>query len=271
LRPYEVPKRYPLFLEHPSAGSAKSLVLYDDPKVSSNLAALPVPPPELMQYGENEHAYLAGGRKDSETLREILRNGGFDPAHCKRFMEFGCSNGRVLRWFTDWAQSAEAWGVDINSFTVLWAARNLRPPFKFAVTTTAPHLPFCDNFYDLVFCFSIFTHIDDMFLSWMAELRRVLRPAGYLFITIHDEKTVELLLDEPNRYPDLTNMFMRSEHVADFQKGRIGMLSIMRDTSAMVFYKRDFFLNFLSDMFDVVSVKEQAMADLQTGILVRKK
>ena len=40
--------------------------------------------------------------------------------------------------------------------------------------TILPHLPIEDNSLSLVTAFSVFTHIDDLDLAWIAELRRIL-------------------------------------------------------------------------------------------------
>ncbi len=45
---------------------------------------------------------------------------------------------------------------------------------------------------------SIFTHLSDNFDTWLLELRRVLRPGGFLFATINDENVWQRFADEPN-------------------------------------------------------------------------
>ena len=85
-------------------------------------------------------------------------------------------------------------GVDINAKHINWCQLNLGPPFFFATTTTAPHLPFEDGYFDLIYSGSVFTHISDLADAWLLELRRIVRKGGYLYITIHDKRTVEVLL-----------------------------------------------------------------------------
>ena len=54
-----------------------------------------------------------------------------------------------------------------------------------------PSLPMPDNSLDLVSAFSVFTHIKAFETAWLMELRRVLRPGGIAWVTIHSEKTWE--------------------------------------------------------------------------------
>src|SRR5262249_14848680 len=49
-------------------------------------------------------------------------------------------------------------------------------------------LRYRDASFDLVYAFSVFTHLpESLQLAWMGELRRVLRPGGYLLISLHGE------------------------------------------------------------------------------------
>ena len=99
----------------------------------------------------------------------------------------------MIRHLEDFAESSEIWGLDINAEQIFWCKQHLDPPFHFATTTTIPHLPFEDGYFDFVYAGSVFTHIDDLADSWLLELRRVLSRDGRLYVTIHDNRTIELL------------------------------------------------------------------------------
>jgi SAM-dependent methyltransferase len=86
--------------------------------------------------------------------------------------------------------------VDISAAHIEWCQRHLTPPMFFATTTTAPHLPFEDGAFDLVYGGSLFTHISDLADAWFLEVRRVLRPGGHAYLTIHDEHIVGWLLSD---------------------------------------------------------------------------
>jgi SAM-dependent methyltransferase len=53
-----------------------------------------------------------------------------------------------------------------------------------------PHLPFEDRSFGLIYCGSLFTHIDDLAESWFLELHRILRPGGRLYFSINDRAAV---------------------------------------------------------------------------------
>lgn len=159
----------------------------------------PVPPPELMEYKEPPNAHLEGGKREVASMLSILDEVGFTWDRCHRVLEFGSSNGRLIRWLEPFVENREIWGVDVQAEKVLWAAENLSPPFRFATTTTVPHLPFPDRHFELIFAGSVFTHLGELHVAWLAELRRILAPGGLIYLTLHDEESIRILLAEEGR------------------------------------------------------------------------
>src|SRR6185503_803779 len=156
---------------------------------------LPVPPRDLWEgYGMTEQEYLASGRRHVTVMKEILEKAGAAPEDLYKVLDFGCAAGRLLRFYPYKPGSSELWGLDINAKYISWCQSHLSPPFLFATTTNLPHLPFEDNYFDLVYCGSVFTHITDLADAWFLELRRVLRKGGYAYITIQDKTSMQILL-----------------------------------------------------------------------------
>ena len=104
---------------------------------------LPIPPQDLwLDYGTTSDGYLASGKDDLEKLLAVAHSYGFDLHDGARVLDFGCASGRIIRWLEDHTERGEVWGVDISGAHVTWCQQNLSPPFRFAMTTTFPHLPF---------------------------------------------------------------------------------------------------------------------------------
>lgn len=153
---------------------------------------LPVPPDDLWWgYAETSDYYVASGHENIEKFKTILAENGYrvQPGH--RILDFGCAAGRMIRAFHEVADVCEVWGTDISAPHIEWCQQYLNPPFHFVTTTTMPHLPFEDRYFDLIYCGSVFTHIADLADAWILELRRILRPGGKLLITVHDNHTIE--------------------------------------------------------------------------------
>jgi SAM-dependent methyltransferase len=163
---------------------------------SAEPEALQIPPSHLwVGYGETVEEYLASGREDFDALQAILAGAGCSIGAGERVLDFGCAAGRMTRWLINHTDTGEVWGADISAEHVVWCKQHLSPPFHFLTSTTVPHLPFEDRYFDLVFAGSVFTHIDDLVDAWILELRRILKVGGRLFLTIHDNELFSKVVD----------------------------------------------------------------------------
>jgi SAM-dependent methyltransferase len=108
----------------------------------------------------------------------------------RRVLDFGCGAGRVVRQFLPEAESGEFWGCDLHAPTISWLNENLSPPMRFYVNDEIP-LPHPDGYFDLVYAISVFTHITNDWSAWLLELRRILKPGGFLLATFMGPATWE--------------------------------------------------------------------------------
>jgi SAM-dependent methyltransferase len=114
----------------------------------------------------------------------------------RRTLDFGCGVGRILRQFAPESGRAEFWGCDLDRPTIEWDRRNLEPPFHFLSSGEDPGLDRPDGFFDLIYCFSVYTHFTDNWAPWMVEHHRLLADGGYLLITFLGEGMSKALIDE---------------------------------------------------------------------------
>ena len=238
-------------------------------KKNAQSGAFPVPPRELwVGYGyPDEKTYLAEGRKDATELIRIVEASGFPISQTRRILEFGCAAGRMIRHFMDLAPKAELWGVDIGAGHIRWCINNLSLPIHFATTTLVPHLPFEDRNFDLIFCGSIFTHIEDLQEAWLLELGRILRPGGRLYLTIHDENTVRFLATKYRAWP-LAGV---TEKDVTYQanKRNFDLIVLDRGTRSQVFYSSSYFRSICPPIFRWLSLTPEAFA-FQSAVLLEK-
>jgi SAM-dependent methyltransferase len=149
---------------------------------------LPLPPaPMRVQVGPL-HAdatfFLESGRHNAELIRSLLAEHGSPVEELGALLDWGCGCGRVLRHWADLA-ATEISGCDINPRMVAWCNKNLSF-VDAAVNDLSPPLPYADASFDLVYAFSVMTHLsEELQHEWIEECRRVLKPGGYfLFSTL---------------------------------------------------------------------------------------
>ncbi len=233
-------------------------------------SSLPIPPMERWEgYGQTNEHYLASGEEHVRSMREILERAGTPLETTGRILDFGCASGRMIRWLEGAADTCEIWGTDINSSHIIWCNQNLSPPFHFATTTSCPHLPFEDRYFGLVYAGSVFTHLDDLADTWFQELRRVLRPGGRLFITIHDKSSIEIMKNEwPPDYW-LMKVLRTYPEFEQFVKSDFGMFAIGRSTAAQVFHDVEYLSRRLEPFFHTLSVTPRGYS-YQTAVLLER-
>jgi SAM-dependent methyltransferase len=141
----------------------------------------PLPPRRLMVRvaGTADPGwFLSSGRAGYDAIAEHV-----PLEELGSVLDFGCGCGRVTRWWCDFPGAVA--GSDLSAPAVGWCRRNL-PFARFETNDLAPPLAFGDASFDLVYALSVFTHLTaELQLAWRDELRRVLRPGGFLLVTTH--------------------------------------------------------------------------------------
>lgn len=166
-----------------------SLPPHFDPPVHRAGEPLPLPAPaDRFGYPADDAAYLHMGGLDAAIIKDaISRHMG--SRQDLALLDFGCSSGRVLRHF-EAERATQGWrlhGVDIQARPIEWLRLHFPAEYTVSTGTVQPHLPFEDNSLDVIYGFSVFTHIKYLWDMWLLELRRVLKPGGLLVQTIHTE------------------------------------------------------------------------------------
>jgi SAM-dependent methyltransferase len=134
--------------------------------------------------------FLESGKLGVQTLVDVLARQGQTLDQFKKVLDFGCGCGRVLRHLRGVTRAA-IHGSDANPTAIQWCARYLGFA-EFRVNALEPPLPYPDRMFDLLYAFSVFTHLTEPLQArWMDELRRVLAPEGLLIVTVHGDKCAE--------------------------------------------------------------------------------
>lgn len=223
--------------------------------VATGGATRPVPPKQTWiseKYGQTAEDYLASGKRDVDEMWAILNQAGVEPG-AGNILEFGCGDGRMIRWLEELAPGREIWGTDIEASRIVWCKQHLSPPFHFITTTTVPHLPFEDRFFHFVYAGSVFTHIDDLADAWFAELRRVLAPGGRLFVTVHLKNDLVLLGDK-YRNSGLARRLRNTPEYETFVQSDFDMFTVGRASESYVFYDIEYLKKNIEPMYRVLSI-----------------
>ncbi|MGZ5002084.1 MAG: class I SAM-dependent methyltransferase, partial [Chthoniobacterales bacterium] len=194
-----------------------------------------------------------------------------------KLLDFGCADARLMRNFYELAlrPPGEVWGVDIDARRITWNQQNLSPPFKFLTTTSFPHLPFEDGYFDFVYAGSVFTHIADLAEAWLLELRRVTQPGAWLYITVHDHHSIEVIERTKNPLIGAVRDFEKTTSLSLPDIENLAMFASNRtpgqgaEGEAQVFYDIDYLQSHWGNYLKVVSINPEAYG-YQTAVLLQK-
>jgi SAM-dependent methyltransferase len=146
----------------------------------------PLPPARLRAQIGPTHAdaefFLRNGKRQADLIRELIRDSGSSVEELNAILDFGCGCGRILRHWAELPRT-RVFGCDIDPRMVQWCQENLSVA-EVAHKDLVPPLRYADSSFDLVYAFSVFTHLDvELQHAWMQDLLRVLRPNGLLLIS----------------------------------------------------------------------------------------
>jgi SAM-dependent methyltransferase len=164
-----------------------------------SLRGLSVPPPDLIRLvaGTSDvDWFLRSGAMATWTIQEILSKVNKRIDDFRQILDFGCGCGRVILHLR---HLNGLHGSDFNPILVEYCQGSL-PFARFATNAAWPPLSYEDESFDLIYAFSVFTHMTvSQQREWMQELSRVLRKSGLLLITTCGKHYRRVLYGEHRR------------------------------------------------------------------------
>lgn len=135
--------------------------------------------------------FLQGGEAMAASVDAALARVGRSLAAGGDFLDFGCGSGRLLAAFERRYPALCVSGCDVDAAAIAWC-RGRFPAMRFKTTTEWPPCDGAAASFDIVWCGSVFTHIDESHQdAWLQELRRLLRSNGALLASVHGRRSWE--------------------------------------------------------------------------------
>lgn len=215
--------------------------------------------------------FLYGGATWFARLQHLTRRYmGQDIEALGNVLDWGVGCARIGRHLLE-RGFPRLYGADIDQVNIDWLHQNFGWDKAVRVDFDPP-MPFPENFFDMVYGHSVFTHLSltDQD-NWLAELCRVLRPGGFAFVTTCGEGGVY-----QSRYRDLTNRphivekFI-AEGFFDFEsQSAVGVDAGRDGYYRLVAHTRDYVMKHWSKFFTIRQIMPCYM-DHQDLVILQKK
>jgi SAM-dependent methyltransferase len=161
-------------------------------------AAIPIPPDELRQWvagTDDLKWFLESGQLAAQTIIDTLAKQHLTIDQFDSLLDFGCGCGRVIRHLHAY-NTVQLHGSDCNPNAIRWCDENFEFA-EFSSNTIEPPIRYRDQSFDLVYAFSVFTHLTEpLQAAWIQEMRRIIRPNGYLIISLHGNFYIPQIKEE---------------------------------------------------------------------------
>lgn len=151
----------------------------------------PIPRPELRSKcpGSSDiKKFLAIGRGNVSVVEALAQSMNLN------ILEFGCGCGMNLR---HWNRPG-IYGLDFDEKNIEWCGRNL-PLIKTSLIANGPCI-FSEDFFDIIYVPEFIANCNEIDQdTWLCEMKRVLKPGGYLLVFIRSQRECLLNLKENER------------------------------------------------------------------------
>jgi len=230
-----------------------------------NQSGIPPLPPEHLQrrvVGVYAPDFISSGDRVVDDLNVLLAKAGTSLQQSERILDFGCGPARALRALHfRGIDKSRLFGSDIDPEAIEWCTQNYQRVATFNVNDQEPPTSYPDNFFDCVYSISVFTHLpEEMQFAWLAELRRITKPGGYLVLTFHGRNFEHVLSDAEKETLSTRGFVYKS--VGDTE----GLPSFYQGTQ----HSHDYIKREWSKYFQIHNIEHKAMETHQDAVLCQK-
>lgn len=139
------------------------------------------------------------------------------------------------------------YGCDVDSEAIRWCQVHLKAG-DFLATNALPPLPYDSAHFDVIYCFSVFTHLNEsMQDAWLGELRRILKAGGSLIITVHGRNATTSLTSDDHLALDASGILHKTTRK---------LKGFVPEWYHTTWHSRTYIMSRLSRQFDHVSYVE---------------
>jgi SAM-dependent methyltransferase len=239
-----------------------SFFIYNDLRL---LESFPSPPEDYMyrvvHTKDLNHFKVGSLQTFAQFMKAACQYTNFLSA--QRILDWGCGCGRLSSHFLSFLEGPEVFGCDIDPYAIEWCNNNIQSG-TFSVINPLPPTEYCSDFFDIIFSYSVFTHLTrEVQHAWLSEMQRIIKPGGLFIATTHGDFALQFLMQSTSpTIPDDGII----DTILDSTLDEIAPKDYYRAT----FQTKEYTLREFGKYFNIISYIERGAMNFQDMIIMRK-
>lgn len=217
-----------------------------------------IPPAHLVAHiGESSPDFFClSGKTLFDGFRLAAETFCGKPFHqLQSVLDWGCGPGRIgvhaLNHLAHHDRRQIYHGVDIDHMTVEWAADKIGP--HFFRSEINPPLRYEDGFFEFIFAYSVFTHLDlENQKRWLQELHRICSGNGVIAVTVMSE--LAMFFSQPAAKPDIIRAWKKAGISDSTKNDQLSESGISGNYYRNVWMTKDFIQSKWGQSFDILGL-----------------
>jgi 2-polyprenyl-3-methyl-5-hydroxy-6-metoxy-1,4-benzoquinol methylase len=240
----------------------------------------PIPPIHIRRRkggsGADAFWFVESGRLDAGVFLDAIARYCDRPLAKLRVLDFGVGIGRLLSCFD--GKCAELHATDVDDVSVAYVRRVFQE-VQCHVNAEDPPMPLPSETLDVVFSFSVFTHLsasDQM--AWLKDLARVLHPDGLAMISILTTDSVASRMKESLEWTQKALPSLEREGFYFTNYSKTGMASLHYELLAKSTSRYGYSVQtepqvrrVWGELFEILEFTELVFRRHQTLVVLRKR
>ena len=153
--------------------------------------SFPDPTLQAMIVGSSNETALREAGNFYKHVKKYVASSGGKPLGTSRILDFGIGWGRIARFFARDVPYGHVYGVDVMPM-MIDVCRKSMVPASLMVTEPRGETLFREKFFDVVYAYSVFTHLPEpIAIHWLTELHRIMQPGALLIMTVEPPRFID--------------------------------------------------------------------------------
>jgi SAM-dependent methyltransferase len=232
--------------------------------------------------GDNPDYHLDGGFGNAADISRLAAEFGVPVNDARNVLDFGCGTSRILRYLVEFIPGPQYYGSEVFEDNVKWGTAAF-PEVRYLHQGNLPPLPLASGQFDLVYAYSIFSHLDEnSHHQWLGEFSRIIRAGGLLIITVQSVTLLNRCRADPEMAAslsmttsDLTNVVRQFEangfafHRC-YDRSSLAAGGLDANTFGLTYLTPEYLAKSASPNFEILLHDEGAIAQFQDWVVLRR-